>query len=313
MKRGTIAISTFVIMLVLFATFSLAIFVTVKYIYKGDDAVQDIIGDVTPGGLDRKESELQIQQPSEQLLKQFNAFVEELDRPQNGPCLLPYKLDLNGFSVLLSWGNVGWIAQLINPQNQGTHFPVIRGNKLCVVGDEIYGSDVYLNGEPIMKLDSQPSYYPAFDRYANDVGLFFESFGYNKQNDMRIAAKNFYTNWIQDIDEEEYTAARAELQQKEPKYLSESYLQNPLYNLNPAQIRKQGKRIVAPDYTNPRAITIKGNSMSINYGSDRKDFGKEDGGLLYVPESGRVCLFATDGDFGWDCDPGYPKGVDNDC
>src|SRR3989344_8306151 len=203
MKRGTIAISTFVIMLVLLATFSLAIFVTVKYIYKGDDAVQDIIGDVTPGGLDRKESELQIQQPSEQLLKQFNAFVEELDRPQNGPCLLPYKLDLNGFSVLLSWGNVGWIAQLINPQNQGTHFPVIRGNKLCVVGDEIYGSDVYLADVPVFNIDDKGEVKTTaqFLKYDQESMRFLEAFSYDQEDlkDLRIAAKNFYTNWIAEI------------------------------------------------------------------------------------------------------------------
>ena len=190
-------------------------------------------------------------------------------------------------------------------------------NELCVVGGEIYGSDIYLDGEPVMKFDAhgQISDYPSTRKYASYIELFLKFFKYG-ENDVQLAAKNFYTNWIREIDEEEYIAERTDIQAREPKMKSESYFQHPLYNLNPAQIRKQGKRIISPDYTNPRYIEIKDKkSMVMRYYNSGKDIelGKEDGGLLYVPEPGKVCLFATTGDVGiFDCDA-HVEGLEQDC
>jgi hypothetical protein len=47
---------------------------------------------------------------------------------------------------------------------------------------------------------------------------------------------------------------------------------------------------VSPDYTLPAGIVITGkDAMTV----DSKPFGKEDGGLLYVPEIGKVCVLGT--------------------
>jgi len=281
MKRGVLVISSIVVILVLLATFFIVIVVTVKYVYKGDDAVRELVLESTPGGFDR-DLGTEVKQPSPELEKQFRTLVEELNKPHNGPCLLPYKLDLGGFSVQFLRGNIGWTASLINPDKQGTHFEVIKNNQLCVVGgkitdDKIRAADFFeiaqfRNGK-LEVLDSQ-----TLKNLKNSLKF--------DDDELGLAAHNFYVNWIKEIE----GASNIQL----------------YYN----NVRKNNKRIVSPDYSELLTLTITdSDSMEFVTFEDKKySTGKEDGGLLYIPEQGKVCVVATIDDYGGACISRFGKG-----
>ena len=169
--------------------------------------------------------------------------------------------------------------------------------ELCVVAGEIYGSDVRLSGKSIARIGTttDSSGKPIKKEVEITYPLIFDglvsAFGYNKDN-INWAAKNFYTNWIQGLEGTDLLAYRS--------------------------IRNTRQRILSPDYTNPRSITIIGkDAMEVDYGDGARKFGKEDGGLLYVPEEGKVCFFPTIGggplsDWSGDCD-GHKEGLEQDC
>jgi len=104
-----------------------------------------------------------------------------------------------------------------------------------------------------------------------------EAFSYTDKN-VVWPAKHFWTNWMVDMgvagDEStlKFTSFRP--------------------------IRKRNVRIAAPDYALVSKLLIGTNKdkMEIFYSIEPDksvSLKKNDGGLLYVPESGRVCLFGT--------------------
>ena len=174
---------------------------------------------------------------------------------------------------------------LLAPDGRPAAREVIQ-TEICVVGDEIYSSPIYQGTVQVVKMDDKGN--PTDKNEAYFDGL-TKDFGYNDDN-INWAAKNFYTNWIQKMKGTSYSVYRS--------------------------TRARGQRIISPDYTNPRYIEIKDKkSMVMRYYNSGKDIelGKEDGGLLYVPEPGKVCLFATTGDVGiFDCDA-HVEGLEQDC
>ena len=71
------------------------------------------------------------------------------------------------------------------------------------------------------------------------------------------------------------------------------------------------KRLVVPDYTDAPYVLILSNDK-IDYGLGERD--KEDGGLLYVAEKGKVCFIPTVETIMPGCnDGGYLAGIEQDC
>ena len=219
--------------------------------------------------------------------------------------------DMNGFTIEFLKQDNGWWVYLINPDG----IPIPSGtvdNELCVVGGEIYGSDIYLADVPVFNINNKGEVKPTgqFDRYPRESFRFLEAFSYDQKDmkDLRIAAKNFYTNWIADIPPPKTDEVLGQRFKEGTPFIVG--LDSPGYT----SLRGAGKRIVAPDYTNPRYIEIKDkDSMIMRYYNSGADIelGKEDGGLLYVPSSRSVCFFATFG--GDDCCNADKSGFDNAC
>ena len=245
------------------------------------------ISNVVPG-MTQEIHRIEIQQPSKEVLDAFNALVTALNTKSDKPCIVEYTKtlkdgkfpDLENFQFEFVKQDTGWVARLRNPSKLVTHSAEI-GNELCVVGGEIYGTDIKLGAKPIARIGSTTdSSGKPIKEVEITYPLIFDglvsAFGYDKDN-INWAAKNFYTNWIAEADWSAHPAYRP--------------------------IRKSGNKILAPDYTNPRSITITGSkSMDVIYSGGKNSWGKEDGGLLYVAESGKVCFFGTKRDIGIGCD-----------
>lgn len=235
----------------------------------------------------------------------FNRLTVAMDKDYNGPCIIDWKdtsekdkgkhlpSGFDGFTITFDKkGDGTFYAQLLSKDKIVVDTATVA-KELCVVGGGIYGSDITVKnprGEAKViasrVYDGTPSIVdvPAFLKFK-------EHFPIYESLDMHfIAAQNFYTNWIEDIPPD-----ATELK---------SY----------GTFRRAGEKIISQDYTNPTSVEITDDDeMSVYYGKDKKEWGKEDNGLLYVPERGKVCWFATFGfDSVYDCNA-LSKGLDEDC
>ncbi len=298
MKKGSMPLAVIVILIVLavfFFIYASGILSEGGMLRRSASAVDEAIQKV-PGVGDDEINQIQVPQPPKEVADAFASLITALNRnTASAPCIAEYGAendkgglpDMKGYTVeFLSRTEPGpkFITQLRGPDGRLADVQYVN-NDLCVVGGEIYSSDIYLGGgTPVVSINEKGEVDITHKIFFDDLG---RAFDYDEEN-INWAAKNFYTNWIAETDWTEHPAYRP--------------------------IRNGKQRILTPDYTNPRHIIITDKaSMSVDYGDGLKAFGKEDGGLLYVAGEGRVCLMATTGDAGFlDCDA-HPEGLEQDC
>ena len=203
----------------------------------------------------------------------FEKLWKLLESGKEGPCIATFEWgELKDFQIEMQIDDAGTLFILRNKDGQQvTSVPTHPSKeKMCVVAGKI-DTDV------VTRYDS--------------LGRARDRIKVNDDSELKLAAYNFYTNWIGKIE--------VPIEQQLPV--------------------KQGVplavRAFTPDYSVPEKIVITSpTAMSIRFTDGTEmSTGKEDGGLLYVPQQGKVCLFAT---FGVDKKPGCNgliEGLDNDC
>jgi len=122
------------------------------------------------------------------------------------------------------------------------------------------------------------------ERY-DELGRLRDRFDVSGDTKLKFAAHNFYQNWI----------AKESLPGNEQLTLRRGV---------PLAVRAW-----RPDYSLPLRIVISDSAkMSVFDSSDKeKNYKKDDGGFLYIPEAGKVCFFGTNRIRNADID-----GIDND-
>jgi len=196
------------------------------------------------------------------VLDMFDSMVTAFNSGATGPCLISYK------SAAMEKWTISMVATptgtdfILKSPNGLTIKEAAGTAQMCVVGGKLDDAYVTVDGEPLVYIESDTSFIIQNDQF-DDIIL---EFG----DGLNLPAHNFYGNWIK-----EYTET------PEKKSL-----------VNEARTRL--KRYVTPDYMDFENIVITSKDEMI-VGAEK--FGKQDGGLLYVPEDGRVCLMGTIGDY----------------
>ena len=202
--------------------------------------------------------------------KAFDDFVGLLEADKGGPCIQTFDWSkLKDFQVEMQIDDAGTLFILRNKDGQFVTSTPAKG-QMCVVAGKI-------NTDIVTRYDS-------FGRARDPIKV-------NDDSELKLAAYNFYTNWIGKIE--------VPIEQ-----------QLPIKQGVPLAVRA-----FTPDYSVPEKIVITSpTAMSIRFTDGTEmSTGKEDGGLLYVPEKGKVCLFGTkSGDILTICDADE-NGLDNDC
>jgi len=206
--------------------------------------------------------------------KAFDKFVALGD--YTGPCLTEFKWsDLSDFQIEMQIDDAGTLFLLRNKDGQLVKNRYAAGKKMCVVAGELRSTDVIFAGNSNSKIATIDS------KGKVTQGQYFEgmkeAFSYTDKN-VVWPAKHFWANWMVDLGEAG----------------DESTLKFTSFR----PIRKRNVRIAAPDYALVSKLLIGKNKkeMEVFYLSEPDksvSLKKNDGGLLYVPESGRVCLFGT--------------------
>jgi hypothetical protein len=280
MKRGALPLSVVVIFVILAATAFFIAFGGTNPIWKSGETATDVVTQNFPGGVQQPTTGQQITQPSEELVRQYKALVDKLNSGAQGPCLLSYgkldRLDEEGFKIqFLSGGSALGGKWSVSLVNKDGLGTHFDAvvNDVCVVGGEATESADFSD----LFLRKEPAAQAAWNDAFIKLGI----------APSQIVAENFYNNWIKD------------------KVLKEG---------GKEYIHYHGQWF-APDYSRLSTLTITGaQSMEFVTADDKKySTGKEDGGLLYVTEQGKVCVIATDGDVWPGCTSGYEKGLDQDC
>ena len=302
-KRGVMPLHVLVVILILLITgLSLGYFIVLLRQTAENTDVSFAIGQLpeeVPGGV-------AVVAPDE-VHKAFDKFVALGD--YTGPCLTEFKWsDLSDFQIEMQIDDAGTLFLLRNKDGQLVKNRYAAGKKMCVVGGTLrdvevktwepetqraFGSatDYFqltvidkdgkakrpLGTEPTLVSGSKPNPTP-----------YEEQYGLNKDN-VNIAAQLFYINWI-----------------KTPVTTTDDI----------SFARQNKKRLFIPDFTVPEKIVVnpKAKKMNVRWADDKQpngDLGKEDGDLMYIPESGRVCMFGTFG--GGNTCYADARGLDNDC
>ena len=199
----------------------------------------------------------------------FNEFVGILEKDNKAPCIQAFDWEkLQGFQIEMLIDDTKTLFLLRNKDGQLVTSTPVKGKQMCVVAGEI-------NGEPIAK-DTRGTVLGRID---------------TKQfPDYKNAAYVFYKNWIE--PEKKQTGGFG-------SRLGDADERLPLRQGAVVNTKKY-----SPDYSVPEKIVItSADSMDIRF-KDGTEMSpdKEDGGLLYVPEEGKVCLVATKRDAGGGCD-----------
>ena len=160
------------------------------------------------------------------------------------------------------------LVHLRNPQKQIVKTTAIQNLDTCLVGGRL---------EPKTRIfDAEGSYLGIIedDRTVSQTDPLSDILD-QTEGDAAIAAHNFYHNWINTewidnlpIDD----IAQDDFAQKM------------------IRARAAKKRLLIPDFTIPDGVVITG-AKTMKIGSQTP--GKDDGGLLYVPEEGKVCVIPT--------------------
>jgi len=193
----------------------------------------------------------------------------------------------DGWAISMDTLGESTVVALKSPKGIPARLETLPGH-VCVVGGTL--KSTVLRG-----FESDTLFIASIDnvgkvsRITSDARTYTELedlFGYENE-EFAYAARNFYTNWIQDVPN------------------------NPdIY----AYARREKRRIISPDYTMPNNVNILGDTMNVLYGVEWVEMDKEDGGLLYVPEKGKVCVFGTVNiKSKIVCSGGYLEGLDNAC
>ncbi len=300
-RHGTMPLQVIVVFVILI---SVLILVTYSVFYpdsgllwKAGRTVGDLSNNVPVQDKDIRLKEL----PFDKNIKNsWDSIITALQasKTANAPCIMNYnKRDLEGYLFELKKEGSNTKVLLRKPVGAGAqeYSESVEGVSVCVVAGKIQGNSITVKKEAtgkdvVINIDKKSGADTdnPFAGIDSDFEEFRQSFpDYTDKEQLRFAAQNFYTNWIGDFGEK----------------------------LNYASMRRAGEKIVSNDYTNVKSILIpSSDKIVIGYDTSSIETDKEDGGLLYVPEKGKVCFLATVETKMPGCnDGGYVNGLEQDC
>ncbi len=236
-----------------------------------DEAIQKI-----PGVGDDEFDRIEVPPPPKEIGEKFQKLIDTLNtQTTKESCILNYGglPDLQGYSI-----------EFLPRTEPGPKFITqLRGPDGRIADIQYVNPQLCVVAGTVEKADYSAAYnaklkgagtYP-FKDYFTTLGL----------KPSTLVAENFYNNWI----------IEKRVQVEDPQ-------------LGKAVIEYNNARYFVPDYKDVQMLLI---SDEENMAYDGIPAGKEDGGLLYVPDNGKVCLFPTfDGDAKCNANE---NGLDDDC
>jgi hypothetical protein len=273
MKKGSSMIWS---VLVVFVVFGFFFYIFASNILSEDGSVKRAAGEVSDavqkvsGVGDDEINRISLPSTPKEVQEGFNSLIRALNTQSNNPCIREYgqKNDKGGFSDMKGYtieflryseaaNEPQFTARLLVPAPDGRIADIQYVNKdVCVVGGEV--DTIAFSAAYQKKMQDTNVKYP-FKDYFPKLGLQPSS----------LVAQNFYNNWI---------ASKRVPVEDGKAYVDYGHAQ-----------------WFDPDYSSLRTLKITGAQSMEFVTSDEKKYstGKEDGGLLYVAESGKVCVFAT--------------------